>query len=75
MYLYLPIEEQLESPYLGPYRSFGIAAFRLTAQMRQQLIFIADVSPNEAFVSLIACRCTKEQLEPVHLRNVVEDAL
>lgn len=73
MFLYIPVEEQLTSPYVGAYRSFGIAVFRITAQRRQKLAFISDVSTDEAVTSLIACRCTREQLEPVHLRNVVED--
>ena len=49
MYRYLSIEEQLSSPYLGQYHSFGIAAFEICNGRREQVAFISDVSTDEAF--------------------------
>ncbi|MCI8441706.1 MAG: hypothetical protein HFG27_04125 [Provencibacterium sp.] len=75
MFLYLPIEEELHSPELGCYRSFGIAAFWVSEGRMERMGFISDISTLETVVFLLACRCTKNQLYPIHLKDVVEDAI
>ena len=60
MYRYISVSEELSSPYLGRYRSFGIAAQREAAGHWQENL---------------AARCTAGQLEPVHLMDIIEDAL
>lgn len=75
MYQYLPVEERLYSPYLGRYRSFGIAAFKVCGEQREQVAFTSDVSTDEAFAAQLAQRCTVAQLNPVHLKDVVLDSI
>ncbi|MCI8441549.1 MAG: hypothetical protein HFG27_03340 [Provencibacterium sp.] len=75
MFLYLPVKEELHSPELGCYRSFGIAAFWVSDGRMKRMEFVSDVSTLETVVSLLACRCTKNQLYPLHLLNVIEDVL
>ena len=75
MYQYLPIKEQLYSPYLGQYHSFGIAAFEICNGRREQVAFISDVSTDEAFAERLAKRCTDAQLDPVHLKDVALDSI
>lgn len=75
MFLYLPVEQRLCSPYLGCYHTFGIESLLITAQQNVQVAFIPDVSTDEATVSLIACRCTHSQLDPIHLLGVIEDSI
>lgn len=75
MYQYLPIKEQLYSPYLGQYHSFGIAAFEICNGRREQVAFISDVSADEAFAGRLAGRCTDTQLGPIHLKGAAQDCI
>lgn len=76
MFLYFPVEQLLFSPSLGCYRSFGLAAGGWDApQGKRCLALVQDVSTQESFVAGLARRCTEEQLEPVHLKNVIEDSI
>ena len=69
MYRYISVSEELSSPYLGRYRSFGIAGHW------QVVCKVSDVSTDPVFVENLAARCTAGQLEPVHLMDIIEDAL
>lgn len=73
MFRYLTIEENLYSPDIGEYRSFGICAYQITRAGLEKLFTISDVSVNVDIVSNLAKLCTEEQLEPIHLRNVTYD--
>ena len=75
MYRYISVSEELSSPYLGRYRSFGIAAQREAAGHWQEVCKVSDVSTDPVFVENLAARCTAGQLEPVHLMDIIEDAL
>ena len=72
---YRIVPEQLSSPDLGCYRSFGIAAFRVRGEQREQVAFASDVSTDEAFTEQLAQRCTAAQLDPVHLKDVTLDSI
>ena len=75
MFLYFPVEQLLFSPSLGCYRAFGLAAVLDAPQGKRCLALVQDVSTQESFVAGLARRCTEEQLEPVHLKNVIEDSI
>ncbi len=75
MKLYLPIKESLFHPDIGPYCSWGIACLQFSPEGCRQTAFVSDVSVELAFVHKLARRCTRSQLAPVHLRDVVADAL
>ena len=60
---------------LGRYIAYGIAALLVLAGQRQQVGFVADISPDRAAVQQLAERCNAEQLEPCQLLDVVEDSL
>lgn len=74
MFRYLSVSEELFSPELGAYHSFGIAVQRKTAAGWQTIETISDIAADAALVEDLAARCTAEQLEPVHLPDVIEDA-
>ena len=75
MLQYIPVEEECFSPEIGPYRSFGIAAVRIAGGEEERLAYVADVSPDREMVAQLATSCTTAQLDPVHLIEVVLDAL
>lgn len=43
--------------------------------MEREVAFVSDVSTDRAAVEQLARRCTEGQLDPIHLLDVVEDAL
>ena len=75
MFRYISVSEELSSPILGQYHSFGIAAQEEVAGHWRQICQVSDVSTDPIFVENLAARCTAGQLEPVHLLDVIEDAL
>ena len=75
MFRYIPVSEELSSPILGQYHSFGIAAQKEVAGHWQTCCQVSDISTDPIFVVNLAARCTAGQLEPVHLLDVIEDAL
>ena len=75
IFRYALVSEQLFSTELGHYRSFGIRAFQKTECSWREIAFVSDVSTDQAAVEQLARRCTEGQLDPIHLLDVVEDAL
>ena len=75
MFLYDCVMERLHDPEIGPYTSFGIAAYTASKGRRRRVQFISDVSVDPAPVTRLAQLCTLEQLEPSQLMDAVEDAL
>lgn len=71
--LFIPVEQELFSPYIGLYRSYGIAAVRLSHSRCEIPAFVSDVSTDFSFVSYLADLFTCHQLDPLHLINVIED--
>lgn len=75
MYYYRCIQEKLRTQEIGDYTSFGIAAFRHSRGRWQPLFSISDVSVDQKRVHELAALCTRYQLHPKHLFDVVEDSL
>ena len=72
MIQYLPIREAHYSDDLGRYISFGIKA---VDSRNNVILFISDVSVNESLVNSICIDCTKGELNPIHLLDVIEDRI
>ena len=75
LFRYFLVPEELVSPQIGPYRSFGIEAQRDGSTDWQRVAFVSDVSVDKAFVERLAAQCSAGQLDPTQLLDVVEDAL
>lgn len=71
MYHYKVIE--MYGPFCKP--SYGIQAEVAEDGICTYVAFIPDISCNKAFVDELAQKCTKGQLSPMHLLEVVLDAL
>ena len=56
--------------------AFYHSSRKLTAAGHWQVVCkVSDVSTDPVFVENLAARCTAGQLEPVHLMDIIEDAL
>lgn len=75
MFRFRPIEQQLSTPELGEYRSYGIQAFITTPAGCEEAGLVSDVSCDPEFTACLADRCQRLQLDPVHLMDVILDAL
>lgn len=72
---YIPLKEDLYSADIGNYQTFGILAFDQIGDEWREVARISDVSVDLQFVADLCARCNEGQLSPIHLRDVVEDAL
>lgn len=68
MFRYVVVQEDLFSPEIGHYHSFGICAIN---ERGERAAFVSDVSTNRNVAAEIASRCTAGQLDPKHLSDVV----
>lgn len=76
MYEYLTVKETLNTPEFGEYTTFGIKiAERKENAEPEAILFISDVSLNQALVESITERCTEHQLSPIHIFDVIEDEI
>lgn len=71
--LFLPVEQELFAPYIGHYRSYGIAAVCLSHSHCEIPAFISDVSTDYSFVSYLADLFTRNHLDPLHLLDAIEN--
>ena len=55
--------------------SYGIVASTEMNGTYTYTAYIPDISCNKGFVEALAQQCTREQLSPIHLIDVVLDAL
>ncbi len=75
MIRYEAIEERLYSPDTGWYIGYGIRAYRQTADCPEAVLTVSDISLSREQVTALAERCTKGQLAPIHLKEVIDDFL
>lgn len=75
MFQYLPIENEMRSPYLGSYQTFGLQICRIDPCIDEEIMRIPDISANYIFVLRLAELFTRKQLDPLHLLDVLEDLL
>ena len=75
MFQYLPIENEVNSPYLGRYRTFGLRVLRNETEGDIELMILPDVSTDFDFTLRLASLFTKKQLDPLQLLDVLEDIL
>ena len=72
MVIYAPIVKNHYSPETGTYVSFGISA---RDSEHGQICFVPDVFSDEQEARAFTERLNKLQVSPIHLADVIEDAL
>lgn len=73
--IYQVVKGTFSHPDIGHYTSYGIKIFRVSHGKLHELKTVSDVSTNEALVKQLATLCTRGQLSPIHLMDVIEDFL
>ena len=72
---YVPYCEELYHEEIGAYRSFGICAYALTGGEWNEVARVCDVATDLALVVALCERCNRGKLAPIHLIDVIMDAL
>lgn len=75
MYLYLLIENDMCSPYVGQYHTFGLRILQSENGEDEEIMVLPDVSTDFSFTLHLASLFTRKQLSPLHLLDVLEDLL
>lgn len=75
MYRYLPIKEKVVSEDLGTYTTYGIRVVYETESQSTEFGCMSDVFTDFDRSMRFAQLCTKEQLDPIHLLDVIENFL
>ena len=70
-YEYVPVQETLTSDELGTYVTYSISVRTVS----EEIAFVRDVSPDFEDARDFAEKCTREQLLPEHLDDLIEDFL
>lgn len=73
MITYKVIKENLQNREFGRYVSYGICAY--SEDTRMIIESISDVSPEKEKAEKLAALCNENKLEPIHLIEVIEDAI
>ena len=75
MFRYLSIENEVFSPCLGRYRTFGLRVLRSGEEGEEEVMILPDISTDFAFALRLAGLFTAKQLDPIHLLDIIEDML
>ena len=74
-YCYTAVKEKHQCQSIGDYVAYGI---RVTAKENggeREVMYVPDVSEDEELVERLAMLCTAEELDPIHLPDVIEDSI
>lgn len=75
MYNYNIFVEVLKNEDSGAYTSYGIVVCSMENNQRKEVLRVSDVSTKKERIENLIDLCNKEQLEPVHIYDVIEDCL
>lgn len=75
MYEYCVEKEVLYNSQLGRYVSYGIGVYLVKENSRKKLDCVSDVFLSEKDAVSFVLLCNSLGLEPVHLPEVIEEAL
>ena len=67
MFEYRPIEETATDQYIGTFPTYGLELYRDGKLLQVE----HDVTTDRCLAEHIAELCTSEQVEPVHIRDVI----
>lgn len=75
MYNYNIFVEVLKNEDSDAYTAYGICVCSMENNQRKEVLKVSDVSTDKEKVDNLVDLCNKEQLEPVHIYDVIEDCL
>lgn len=73
MIVYRAVEEMRQDEEFGEYTSFGIGAYTKTEN--REVLYVADVFLSYEKAQALVSLCNGGRLDPIHLLDVIEDAI
>lgn len=71
---YCYVKEELHNSEIGNYTAYAISAYEYSNHKKTK-IYISDVFLDESDAKSFVKLCNEMELDPVHLPQVIEDAL
>ena len=68
-YRYIPVQETLTNDELGTYVTFGLSI----CTVEEEISFVSDITTDYEEIKRLADLCTTKELDPIHLKDVLED--
>ncbi len=75
MLKYESFKEKLNKPHIGEYTAFGVVVFQAVEMENKEIYKMSDVTTDAEVMENLVQLCNKEQLDPIHFIDVVEDML
>ena len=75
MVAYQAVQEEFHDHDLGVYTAFGVCAYQIVEQQQEQVAYIPDVFLSTETAQHFVEISNRLQLEIIHLREVIEDAI
>ncbi|SFP78511.1 hypothetical protein SAMN05216343_11475 [Oscillibacter sp. PC13] len=75
MIRYRSIQKRVLLEETGPYTAYGLLAEEYADDSWRAIAVVPDISCDKAFVAQLAEKCTRGQLSPIQMLDVVTDAL
>ena len=72
---YYTVKESLYNEEVGSFTAYGIGVCETNPYTRKTLKYISDVFLDQKKAEKIVGLCNRLQLDPIHLFDVVEDAI
>lgn len=69
------IREKYPEGEAGAYVSYGIVAIKISDNAKETICTVHDVFVNENKAKEFTCLCNKLNLSPVHIYDVIQDAI
>ncbi len=73
MYFYSIFSERRSNEDVGEYTSYGIAVYFASYGIYREKARISDITQNKRELSELCALCTRSQLSPLHIFDVIED--
>lgn len=73
MYYYLPVEETCRSEEIGTYVCYGVCALKRCGLCWREIDRVSDAALERETAAAWARLFTEQQLEPVHLPEMILD--
>ncbi len=75
MIVYNIVKETINQPPLGKYIAYGVSVCSQQKNSCKEIVYISDVFTDINMAQKFVELCNKEQLDPVHLPELIEDML
>lgn len=75
MFIYETFVENLNNPHIGEYTAYGVVVYQAVEMEKKEIFKMSDVYTDAEEIKNLVQLCNKEQLDPIHFIDVVEDML